>query len=198
LQADRGLAPEASREPSLPATYRYDPLNPTPNVGGAMFAFIGAGAVDNAPREKRADVLTYTSAARSEPLTLIGHTAVTLFIRSDNPHLDLFVRLCDVNTRGQSLNICDGLIRLYPETPRDSDGIMRVELKLHATAYTFQPGHSVRLQVSSGAHPRFARNSGTSVPIGDATQFAAANVEVFQDGEHPSRMVLPTYEVEAL
>src|SRR5690606_29302370 len=28
---------------SPPDTYRYDPRSPTPNVGGAIFAFAGAG-----------------------------------------------------------------------------------------------------------------------------------------------------------
>ena len=46
---------------SAPDTYTYDPAHPTPAVGGAMFAFNGDGPGDNAPLEKRADVLVYTS-----------------------------------------------------------------------------------------------------------------------------------------
>ena len=36
---------------SEPDRYRYDPNKPTPSVGGAMFAFTGAGPVDQAPLE---------------------------------------------------------------------------------------------------------------------------------------------------
>src|SRR5690606_29221970 len=53
------------------AAYRYDPADPTPSVGGAIFAFTGAGAVDNAPLEQRPDVLTYTSAVLLSAMTVI-------------------------------------------------------------------------------------------------------------------------------
>jgi hypothetical protein len=198
LHPDRSLVDRAPSEPAEPVTYRYDPEDPTPNIGGAIFAFFGAGAADNAPREQRPDVLCFTSPVRAEPFTIIGNGRVVLYARSDNPHLDFFVRLCDVDPRGRSSNICDGLVRMTPDSPKRPDSTWQVELRLHATAYTVLAGHSLRLQVSSGAHPRYARNSGTSVPIGQALQFKPANVEIFHDNEHPSHLVLPTYEADRL
>ena len=172
--------------------YRYDPADPTPNLGGAMFAFTGAGPVDNAARENRADVLSYTSEALTEPLTIIGQTPVTLRARASVPHVDFFLRLCDVGPDGVSINICDGLVRVTPETPRAADGSWTLAFPLHATAHCFGAGHRLRLQISSGAHPRYARNLGTDEPVGTATRMVVNEVEIFHEG---TGLGLARYEV---
>ena len=51
-------------------------------------------------------------------------------------------------------------------------------------------GHRLRVQVSSGAHPRYARNPGTGEDPVRATRLAAADQEVFHDGERPSSVTL--------
>ena len=173
-------------------TYRYDPADPTPNIGGAMFAFTGAGPVDNAPRESRPDVLSYTSDPLTHNLTVIGQTKVTIHARSQIPHADFFLRLCDVSPDGISTNICDGLYRVTPATPRQPDGSLRLQFPLHATAHTFLPNHRLRLQISSGAHPRYARNLGTDEPVGTATTLVSNQIEVIREG---TGMTLATYVI---
>lgn len=178
-----------------PDTYRYDPADPTPNVGGAIFAYTGAGRQDNRKLEDRKDVLTFTSAKQTAPLTIIGNVKITLFVRSSLTHTDFFARLCDVDSRGQSTNICDTLLRLKPEnTQPDIDGIHKLTLSLHATAHSFKAGHRLRLQVSSGAHPRYARNLGTDEPIGTAIKMQTADQEVFHDPQHVSFVELPVWQ----
>lgn len=44
--------------------------------------------------------------------------------------------------------------------------------------------------MSSGAHPRYARNTGTGEPLATATRLLAADQEVFHDPQHPSALVL--------
>jgi len=180
---------------SNPDTYRYDPSDPTPNLGGTIFAFTGAGPRDNRKLEARDDVLTYTSEALSAPLTIIGNATVTLFARSSLEYTDFFARLCDVSPDGHSTNICDKLIRIKPgSTKKAEDGSWCVELKLHATAHCFKKNHQLRLQISSGAHPRYARNLGTNEPLGTATKMVAADQEIFHDPAHPSLISLPVWE----
>lgn len=187
----------AAPPPELPASrYTYDPAEPTPNLGGAIFAFAGAGPRDNRPLEKRADVLGFTSVPLSAPLTVIGNAEAVLFVRSSLEHTDFFVRLCGVAPNGKSTNICDGLTRLTPgSTEADADGVRKVTVRLHATAHSFRPGHAIRVLVASGAHPRFARNLGTDEPIGVATRMAAAEQEIFHDPARPSAVTLPVCEV---
>lgn len=180
---------------SPPDTYTYDPRKPTPAIGGAMFAFKGAGAVDNAKLEARDDVLSYTSEPLFAPVTIIGNVRVTLYARASLPNADFFVRLCDVDEKGVSTNICDGLIRMTSAAPAVVDDIWKLNFKLHATAHCFRKDHRLRVLVASGAHPRFARNTGTDEPIGEATRLVPADIEIFHDPNHPSAIHLPVHEI---
>lgn len=194
LHAAGNLSEKPARA-SNPDCYRYDPADPTPSLGGAIFAFTGAGPRDNRKLETRSDVLSYTSPHLDAPITLIGNPVVTLFTRSSLKHTDFFARLCDVSPSGRSTNICDKLIRIKPGSVKKAkDGTWRIELKLNATAHRFRKKHRLRLQISSGAHPRYARNMGTGEPIGTAMNMVAADQEVFHDPEHPSRIELPAWE----
>jgi putative CocE/NonD family hydrolase len=187
-------APSAGTAP--PSRYTYDPADPTPNRGGAIFAFTGAGPVSQRDLERRRDTLVFTSAPLTAPLTLIGNAMATIFVRVRVPHADLFVRLNDVDALGRSHNVCDGLHQITPTTPHDDAGIMRVEVKLHATAHGFRRGHCLRLLIASGAHPRYARNFGTGEPIATATRLVANEIEIFHDADHPAALTLPCYHLE--
>ena len=56
-------------------------------------------------------------------------------------------------------------------------------------------GQRIRLQVSSGAHPRFVRNPGTGEPLATATKLQVAEQSVYHDPEHPSAILLPVIKV---
>ena len=191
LQASGRLATTQPSPESRPDQYRYDPANPTPNLGGALLS-IEAGQVDNRPLEARPDVLTYTTEPLSEPLTVIGHVRLRLYVRSSLEFTDFYGRLCDVQPDSRSLNICDGLFRVQPGRGEPQpDGSLLVEVDMTATAYQFQTGHRLRLQVSSGAHPRISRNLGTGDPIMHGTAMHAAQQIIYHDPEHPSALILP-------
>lgn len=180
---------------SAPDTYRYDPRKPTPNLGGAIFAFQGAGPVDNAKLEARSDVLTYTSEPLFNAVTLIGNVRVTLYARSSLPTADFFVRLCDVDEKGVSTNICDGILHVGHGSPAVPDDIWKLTFKLHATAHAFRRNHRLRVIAASGAHPRFARNTGTDEPLAEATTLVPADIEIFHDPAHPSAIHIPAFEI---
>lgn len=178
---DMRLAPSSS-----PSRYVYDPANPTPAVGGTIVG-LGAGCQDNRTLEVRTDVLTFTSHRLETDLDVIGPVTATLYIRSSLEHTDFHARLCDVQPNGRSLNLCDGIIRLHPGNARpDPEGIRTVHIQLWPTAHRFRRGHRIRLQVSSGAHPRFNRNPGTGVPLATAIEVRVAHQEILHDPEHPS------------
>jgi predicted acyl esterase len=75
--------------------------------------------------------------------------------------------------------------------PRSADGSFSVQVTMWPTANTFKRGHRIRLQVSSGAHPLFVRNTGTGEALKNASRLCAADLEVFHDGDHPSCLRLP-------
>jgi putative CocE/NonD family hydrolase len=151
-----------------------------------------AGPKDQRALEARPDVLVYTSAVLDHDLEVIGPVQAELFVQSSLEHTDFFARLCDVDPSGKSINISDALVRLIPGRPlREPDGTLRACMDLWPTAYRFKRGHRIRVQVSSGAHPRWARNPGSGEPLATAQTLCAADQTVFHDPAHPSAIILP-------
>jgi putative CocE/NonD family hydrolase len=180
---------------SEPDRYTYNPKDPTPSVGGAMFAFTGAGPVNQSKLEARKDVLVFTSEPQVSDLTIIGNVQAIIYARASHHNADLFVKLCDVDDKGMSTNICDGIIRKTSSDAAVPDDIWKLNFKLHATAHTFRRNHRLRLIVASGAHPRFARNTGTDEPFGTATKLVPVDIEIFHDPARPSAIHLPVFEL---
>lgn len=173
-----------------PARFHYDPAYPTPAVGGPVLLAI-APVTDNRPLESRTDVLVFTGPELDADVVAMGPVRATIAFRSTREHTDVFVRVCDVLPSGPSLNVCDALVRLTPgQPPADDDGVRTVTIDLWPTAYRFRRGHRLRVQVSSGAHPRYARNPGTGEDPAVATTLVAADQEVLLDAAHGSSVVL--------
>lgn len=192
LQANGGLASTPPSD-SQPDRYRYDPANPTPAVGGnSLGAAKHMGPKDNRALEARADVLVYTSAVLERDMDVIGPITADLYVRSSLEHTDFFARLCVVETSGKSVNLCDGILRLTPGcVSPEPDGSLHISLEVWPTAYHFSRGQRIRVQISSGAHPRFARNPGSGEPLTSGTKLCVADQVVYHDPEHPSAIVLP-------
>jgi putative CocE/NonD family hydrolase len=168
--------------------FDYDPADPTPSFAGQLQSRT-AGTRDNKTLEARADVRTFTTAPLTSALEIIGTPTAELYASGSTGHFDLFVRLCDVHPNGRSVNVCDGFTRLTPDHA-DAD---LVTVPLGAAGHRFEPGHRIRLQVSGGAHPRFARNYGTGEPLATATELLATRTTVHHDPDHPSAVVLPLH-----
>jgi len=191
LGANGSLSPvePAAAEPAADAptaSFRYDPADPTPSPGGAVMA-MKAGSQDNRALERRLDVLVFSSAPLDEPVEILGEVAAEVFLTRDNPYADLFVRLCDVDPRGQSRNVCDGIVRLTEADPLT--GTVRVSLI--GAAYRFGRGHRIRLQVAGGAFPRFSRNPGNGQLDATGADLVPTHYGIGLDAAHPSALLLP-------
>jgi uncharacterized protein len=192
LQPGQGLATDIPPA-SEPDHYRYDPANPTPSLAGPLL-FGKALPTDNRQLEARPDVLIYTSTSLERDLEVIGPVQVELFARSSLQYTDFFARLCDVDAQGTSVNVCDALVRVQPVSqPVTAGGCLRVIIDLWPTAHRFRRGHRIRLQVSSGAHPRYARNTGSGEPLASATRLFVADQTIYHDPDHPSSIKLPVW-----
>jgi uncharacterized protein len=196
LRAAGGLSPDAAPGAAAPDTFVYDPADPTPSAGGPLLQPPGK-QVDNASIEGRPDVLTYTSEPLPADQDLVGPVSARIFLRTGREHADLFVRVCDVDAKGVSRNIVDGIRRLSPQTVPAADvrvgddGILAVDVELYPTAYRVRAGHRIRVQISGGAFPRYARNFGTPEPFGAATRALRCRFEIHHDSRHPACVVLP-------
>jgi putative CocE/NonD family hydrolase len=172
--------------------YRYDPANPTPSVGGPVMV-TSKPVRDNRPLEARADVITFTTAPLDAAVEAMGPVRVELYARASEPYFDLFARVCDVDPGGASWNVCDALASVAPGRfeRSDDDGAWQVQFDLWPMAHRFAAGNRIRLQISSGAHPRYVRNPGTGEdPLGAENQ-RPVEVELLYGPQRPSLLVLP-------
>jgi len=91
----------------------------------------------------------------------------------------------------------DGIRRLSPQTVPAADvlvgddKVLAVDVELFPTAYRVKAGHRIRVQISGGAFPRFARNLGTGEPFGAATRAKRCRFEIYHDSQHPAHILLP-------
>ena len=170
------------------SSFCYDPADPTPTVGGRLLTG-DAGVKDNRGLEARPDVVTFTTPPLASALEITGVPVVELVHTRDNPFADLFVRLCDVDPKGQSRNFSDAHLRLDPASAAEQ--AQRLELRLDACAHRLPAGHRLRLQVSGGSHPRYSRNEGTGAPPGTGTELRPCIHTIWHAADAASRIVLP-------
>jgi putative CocE/NonD family hydrolase len=163
-----------------PATFRFDPADPPPTIGGRLLS-PAAGYRDDSRLQRRDDMLSFTGEALAEDLDVCGVPVLELDHSSDIPHADLFVRVSEVDARGRSVNVTDGYRRLRQHT-----GPVRIELD--AIARRFPAGSRIRVLIGGGNHPRYATNPGTGEAPISATRVKPA-VHTVRFGR--SRLLLP-------
>ncbi|MGI5472963.1 CocE/NonD family hydrolase [Streptomyces sp. CA-132043] len=151
------LVQQASTDSAPLASFRYDPADPTPSLGGPLLSRT-AGPRDNSTLEARDDVLTFTTPPLTKAVDILGPVTARLTVSTDTGHPHVFARLCDVDPQGRSVNLCDGL-GVLPAAPQES---AQVGVAMSATAHRFDVGHRIRWQISGGAHPRYASAGATA------------------------------------
>jgi len=182
-----GTLDRVPRDNPEASSFRYDPADPTPTVGGPSLNSRAAGPKRNNKIEARDDVLVFTSEPLPAPLEVIGPVSVRLSARGAGLHFDVFARLCDVDERGSSWNICDGLVRVADGDRSWHD----LTVPMSAAAHRFHAGHRLRVQISGGAHPRFMRNTGTGEPWATTTRLVAVDIEIGHGPSQPCVLSLP-------
>ncbi|WP_082467811.1 CocE/NonD family hydrolase [Leifsonia sp. Leaf264] len=194
LTSDGGLSTDAAT--GGVTSYTYDPTDATPAVGGPSL-LPKTEPVDNREHEARPDLAVFRSAALDAPLEIAGQPVAHIRFRSSAPSYDVFVRITDVHPDGRSMTVCDGIRRIGAvgtvdtDPVPDADGFREVDVSLWPAFHRFAAGHSIGIQVSSGAHPRYARNPGSAEAAFDAAETQVAVQEISHDGADASRIELP-------
>lgn len=170
------------------AQFTFDPHDPTPTFGGPLL-FKG-GYVDDSALAKRPDVLSFTTPPLDEAVEIHGRPRVELLHSSDNPHVDLFVRLSEVNRKGVSRNICEAYRRVDPGRGPAGQQV-GIELDLSDCAHHFKKGTAVRLLVAGGNFPLYSYNLGSGEEQATGTTLRPARHTVHTGGNGGSKFVLP-------
>jgi uncharacterized protein len=203
---------------SAPSSYRFDPRDPVPAIGGPVSSqgdLMQAGAqdqrgrtdlwpcTDDRPLSERADVLVFQTEPLAEPIEVTGPLVVKLWASSDGPDTDFTAKLVDVYPpstdfpEGLALNIADSIVRARYRASRTQAVMMEpgrpyeLTIELYPTSLVFMPGHRIRLDISSSNFPRFDVNPNTGEALNANVGWRAATNTIFHDPDHPSRIVLP-------
>lgn len=180
-------------------TFRADPSDPAPagpvNKERPRSAAIW-GPVDQRSIEDRSDVLVYTSALQTEPLTCAGNAEASLFVSADTRDADWVVKLVDIHVDGFSQNLATGILRgRYRESelrpkPLQPGAVYEITIDLGPIAATIGKGHRMQIDVSGAYFPLFDRNPNTGDgPTG--TRTLVATEKVYHGPGRPSRVILP-------
>jgi putative CocE/NonD family hydrolase len=161
-------------------SFHYDPADPTPTIGGRLLSPDG-GYRDDTPLTVRSDVLSFTTDPLGDDLYVQGNPVAELAHGSDNPHVDVFVRISEVDAKGRSRNVSDGYRRL-------ADATDSVRLELDAIAHRFRAGSRLRVLIAGGSHPHYARNLGTGEATVTGSQLKPSTHELHFGA---SRVLLP-------
>jgi putative CocE/NonD family hydrolase len=192
---DGRLTPAPAAPGSPPDEWFHDPDRPVPFITPASSAQLG-GPDDYAGVETRGDVLVYTSEELTEPLDVLGPVRLVAHVATSASDTDVTAKLVDVHPNGFAQRLCDGLVRFrYREghdrvLPVEPGAVYEVEVVMWDTAQRFLPGHRIRVDVASAAHPKFAANLGTGGDDAQATEGIVARNVLHHDPDRPSRLVL--------
>ncbi len=178
-----------------PLSWTADPANPVPTAGGPQLT-LPPGPVNQAAVELRPDVLVFTSHAAKEPNEITGRVRARLWVSSDAPDTDVFVKLCDVYPDGRSFNVCEGQLRLRFREGFDREKLLKpgevvpIDVDMWSTSLILNTGHKLRVQVTSSSARGFDVNPNTGKPFRSSDKRIAKNV-LYMDSKHPSHVLLP-------
>lgn len=181
-------------------SFTYDPMNPVPALGGAVCCNSGAalgGSYDQRGIEARADVLVYSTPPLEEPVAITGSVRPILYVSSDARDTDFTVKLVDVYPDGRAFNIDDTIFRArYREgygkkVLMQAGEVYELQPTPMSTSYLFQPGHRIRIEISSSKFPQYMRNLNTGGNNYDETEGVVAHNTIHHSAEYPTRILLP-------
>jgi len=216
VHADGVLSEAKPDEEEGQTTYRFDPADPVPTVGGnlspvqlkpgmydqrqdARFAFTNG----TMPLSSRQDVLCFMTPPLTEPMEIVGPIEAVMYVATDGPDTDFTAKLIDVYPpapgypEGCAANLTDSIGRLrfrdgYEEEHLAEPGtVYQLRFELYPTANRFVPGHQIRVDISSSNFPRFELNPNTGGPLGRERGFRVARNTLYHNKSRPSHILLP-------
>ncbi|HEY8095985.1 MAG TPA: CocE/NonD family hydrolase [Methylobacter sp.] len=219
LHKDGLLSQESADQGEGSRTYRHDPRNPVPTIGGAITSaepLMYGGAFDQCEGPKvfgaqmpylalaeRPDVLVFQTLPLQEDVEITGPVTAKFWVSSDCQDTDFNFKLIDVYPpnedypHGFAMNLTDGVLRArYREswenpTLMEPGKIYQIRIDAFPTSNLVKRGHRIRIDVSSSNFPRFDINPNTGEPEGSTINCKIATNTIHLDATHASHVILP-------
>jgi uncharacterized protein len=177
------------------SVFTSDPAHPV------IDAYSGKlGAHDFRELAKRPDVLVFDSEPLTKDVSVLGPITAEIYVSCDCPDFDLWARLLDVAPDGTAFNLMSPGNDVLRASYREPQGgrqlltpgkIYQLTLPNMRTGNVFAAGHRIRLQISGSFFPDFSRNLQSGELETTSASMRKAEIRVYHDREHPSRIVLP-------
>lgn len=211
--------PEARRSST---TYTYNPNNTISSNGRCIIAygpaaqtgFAGMGPRDQIeletlpghgtpgrPIADRPDVLVFQTIPLDSDIAIAGNIRVKLWISSDAPDSDFYVKLIDVHPpsdaypSGYGFPVSEGILRARYRNSFSKPELMKIgevyclDFPLEPAANLFRSGHRIRIDICSSNFPNFDINRNTGDP--HSRELRIAENIIHHDVACPSSIVLP-------
>jgi len=187
-------------QPYPASSFSADPMNPVidkdyTNFGGYDIAYIS----------ERPDVLTFDSKTLTTDLRLIGPVKAEMYLSSDSPDCDLFVKLLDVSPNGKAFNLTgpgqEGMRVSYRNKTSSRDlldpgRIVKLNFENVRTGNVFKKGHKLRVCICASWFPIYSRNLQTGELESTSSAAQAATISIHHDLDHQSKIVIPVIPAE--
>ncbi|HXY29860.1 MAG TPA: CocE/NonD family hydrolase [Gemmatimonadaceae bacterium] len=178
-------------------TFTYDPANPTPFLIDARELETSLNEDFAGLNAARRDALVFTSTPLAKPIEVTGPMSAVIWAATDARDTDWNVMLLDVHPDGTAERIQDGIVRARfrrgfdKEVPLAAGSLERYDIDLWFTSRVFEPGHRIRVTLSSALFPKYDRNLNTGGNNERDSTFVVAHQRLVHDAAHPSHVVLP-------
>ncbi|MDP6039093.1 MAG: CocE/NonD family hydrolase, partial [Candidatus Latescibacteria bacterium] len=201
LQPDNRLSFKAPTSKSETSTeYISDPAKPVPYRPRPIAGAFGGGGWtrwlvdDQRPYSDRPDVLTFISDPLTDPVTVRGEVAATLFASTTGSDADWVVKLIDLYPNefpsqpelgGYQFMVSGDILRgRYRESPSEakpipSGEVLPYRVPMPHVNHTFRMGHRIAVQIQSSWFPVYDRNPQTFVE-----NIAWASPNAYQKATH--------------
>lgn len=187
-----------NENPSEVISFYYDPKNPVQSRGGSGFLGplnfkVAPGALTQTGFCERDDVLTFTSSALNENITIAGNIIAQLKVSSDAEDTAFTAKLMDVDEQGVAVNIRDTISTLsYRNDSADAlvyepNDKVDMTLDMWAIEWTVKKGHRLRLDISSSNFPAYNIHSNYAGNWAAQDRVKIAKQSLYSDSE----LILP-------
>ncbi len=224
LHAGGRLSLDEPGEPESSSTYVYDPQDTVSSNGRCIISYgpsAGKGFAGMGPQDQielatlpghgtpgrrivdRPDVLVFQTSPLDRDVVIAGDIKITLWISSDAPDTDFYVKLVDVHPpnedypQGYGFPVSEGILRARYREGFDKPASMkpgeryRLEFPLEPAANRFVAGHRIQIYLCSSNFPNFDINRNTGDPASHESRRARNTIH--HDARHRSHIELPLW-----
>jgi putative CocE/NonD family hydrolase len=181
------------------SSFVADPDKPVREIPGSDL-----GPTDQSRLTPGGDILLFQTRPLKRDMAVAGHIRAEIYVSTDAPDIDLYVKLLDVDPNGEVYNLMDSGAEVIRASLRDAipgrrgakhllepGRIYRLDLNSLLTANTFHKGDRIRVVLCASWYPGMARNLQTGKDEATSNVTRKAVITVHHDAEHPSRLILP-------